>query len=439
MLRSLSVINTKASKYIPIYISKQTFLTNDYYCNEAWKEQAKSSLMENLNLNDFYNVLDQKYTTKGTISSVDVDIFANAIKDPIYLDELRDLLHKLRLSAETGTMLESTHQATIRNYLKFGNIQELINILKDPLNYGLFLDNYTANILLNELITSSNIDLAANVASLVMLQEEYNNEITCGLCQYACFKYVMGYTKPQKPAIVEDKKKKVEEIKIRIKFLRNPYFDDHFDIQDLYTLSGKTLTWISERSSDNLNINLQMIGLLSYRKYEKLLKLCMHHASTSTLTLFSEVLDLIKKDINNVDDDSKEILTNILSVLTKFSQTNASLEESIKTMIENAINRNQNKDIEKQNQLFQVWSITRQQRLDEQTERLNRAKRLEDINRSQEQLKIEEQKLWFFDNEDNIDLVIEEKEQRNTNTSKTKSIHKADEDYIPPEILPKRK
>lgn len=55
-------------------------------------------------------------------------------------------------------------------------------------------------------------------------------------------------------------------------------------------------------------------------------------------------------------------------------------------------------------------------------------------------MKEEEQKLWFFENEEKIDLQIEEKEQmvETTNTKKT-TANTSDENYIPPEILPKRK
>lgn len=62
------------------------------------------------------------------------------------------------------------------------------------------------------------------------------------------------------------------------------------------------------------------------------------------------------------------------------------------------------------------------------------------IEQKQKELQVEEQKLWFFENEENIDLQIEEKEQlEDTTTSKKSNQQKTDEDYIPPEILPKKK
>ena len=90
--------------------------------------------------------------------------------------------------------------------------------------------------------------------------------------------------------------------------------------------------------------------------------------------------------------------------------------------------------------MFKNFEIVREQKLKEQSERLDRAKRILSIEEKQKQLQTEEQKLWFFDNEENIDLQIEEKEQL-IDTSITKEVaqQKSDENYIPPEILPKRK
>lgn len=336
---------------IPVLTCSRNFLTNDYRCTESWDTINSSPIINKINLNDFYNQLDINYSSKGSISAIDIDIFAHAVKETDHLDELKDLLHKLRLSAETGNMLQSTHHATIRNFIKFGYIQELVEILKDPLNFGVFLDDYTANILLDELLKSEKYELAANVASLVMLQEEFTNELTCNLCQYACYKYITNYTVPE-PAPTEDpKKKKVEEIKIRVKFLRNPYFDDHFDIKDSLVLAGKSLAWISDQRHDNLNNNLQIIGWMIFRKYEKLLAFCNHVSNLPASKIFPEVINLLEK-AKSVESENTERLDKCIGILSKMEQnSDVNLEESLKFLIENAINKVQNKDIQMQKQV----------------------------------------------------------------------------------------
>ncbi|XP_004927892.1 uncharacterized protein LOC101745964 [Bombyx mori] len=436
-----SVLKARAKSFLSISLKKRTFLSNDYKCNENWNSAISSPLLNKINLNDFYNKLDQTHSSKGIISAIDVDIFANAVTEPVHLEELKDLLHKLRLSAETGSMLESTSHATVRHSIKFDYVDELIQMLKDPLNYGLFLDDYSANILLNELLVKKNYTQAADIAALIMLQEEYNNDILCSLCQYSSYMFIKNYVEPE-PAVMEENNKKVEEIKIRVKFLRNPYFDDHFDIKDRLKLAGKTLAWISEKTSNTLNNNLQLIGWLIYKKYDQLLATSEELCTNTKFRIYNEVIDLLNKELHKVEPEKKEVLEKCISLLAKIEiiPTKPSLQASLTDNIENAINKTQEKDVAAQKELFILWEKTRQLKLEEQSHRLDRVKRVQIIEEKQRQLQEEEQKLWFFENEEKIDLQIEDKEKLVDKTQTKKKVLTAiDENYIPPEILPKRR
>lgn len=352
MLRNLRKISAITNSFSSAYTQRRTFLTNDYKCTEAWSSQTSTSTLTRNNLNDFYNVLDQNYLSKGVISALDVDIFANALNEPVYLEELKDLLHKLRLSAQTGSTLESTNHATVKKFIEFDQIEELVHMLQNPLDFGLFLDDFTANILLDKLIVSEKYELAAIVASTIMLQEDFSNDITCALCQYASYKYITAPRARPEPVAPtpSGKPKKIEEIKIRVKFLRNPYFDDHFDIKDTLLLSGKTLAWISERSNDNLNNNLQILGWLIYKKYDTLLSQCENFATSPSSRVHNEVIEQMKVE-SNMDAGAKEVLSKCISILGKVQVSEIPLEKSLKITIENAINKVQNNDISKQKQV----------------------------------------------------------------------------------------
>lgn len=82
----------------------------------------------------------------------------------------------------------------------------------------------------------------------------------------------------------------------------------------------------------------------------------------------------------------------------------------------------------------------REQKLKEELERLNRNKRLEEIKRMTESMAAEEQKLWFFENEDKLDLEIDSKrifyhKRWFGKKKKPKTVH---EGYVPPEVQKKR-
>lgn len=68
--------------------------------------------------------------------------------------------------------------------------------------------------------------------------------------------------------------------------------------------------------------------------------------------------------------------------------------------------------------------------------RLNRARRLTEVQRITNEMATEEQKLWFFENEDSVDLQIDSKKIFYPKRwfGKKKKPRVVDEGYIPPEI-----
>jgi small subunit ribosomal protein S27 len=68
--------------------------------------------------------------------------------------------------------------------------------------------------------------------------------------------------------------------------------------------------------------------------------------------------------------------------------------------------------------------------------RLKRIQRLEDVEKLQEEMNKQEQKLWFFENIENIKLDIEDKKVFYPKRwfGKKKKPKKLDENYVPPDV-----
>ena len=96
----------------------RTFLSEAYKCEETWNHRLTSPLLQKIKPINFYIEIDQKYSSQKQISAVDIDIFANSLKEGNYIDELSDLLHKLRLTPQTTYTLDSTYHAVVRYCLK---------------------------------------------------------------------------------------------------------------------------------------------------------------------------------------------------------------------------------------------------------------------------------------------------------------------------------
>lgn len=65
------------------------------------------------------------------------------------VEELEELVRRLRRSPETVHTLESTHYAVLRILLDGGHTSTLLQFLTDPMTYGVFPDNLTCNLLMH--------------------------------------------------------------------------------------------------------------------------------------------------------------------------------------------------------------------------------------------------------------------------------------------------
>ena len=76
----------------------------------------------------------------------------NRIDDPSaegVVEEVEELVRRLRRSPETINTLESTHYAVVHTLLDGGHTPALMQLLTQPMTYGLFPDYLTCNLLMH--------------------------------------------------------------------------------------------------------------------------------------------------------------------------------------------------------------------------------------------------------------------------------------------------
>jgi small subunit ribosomal protein S27 len=78
------------------------------------------------------------------------------VREESYVNELEELLHRLRLSPNTTDMLPSTSHAVMRYFVALRKYDELLHILNDRLNFGIFPDHYCCGLLMDTLIKEKN-------------------------------------------------------------------------------------------------------------------------------------------------------------------------------------------------------------------------------------------------------------------------------------------
>lgn len=325
-------------------VARRTFLSAAYGCTDAWNARLQQPILQRIKPDAFYYELDGKFQQNGKCSAIDIDLFANRLTDAALTDELADLLHKLRQTEETTATLESTGHAVCRLYLEQSDdIHELLAILDDRISYGVFLDSFTANLALEKLIRQRAFTPAARVATFLMLQEDFDNEISAALSLYACVKHLQApatFDRPtaddagaDDPAAVAAaaaaaeaaaktagkgpaaKKKKVEEVRVRVKFLRNEFFDGHFDLREPGQLVGKTVAMIGRRlaNGDNssaaakvLGNSAQLLGLWHLQAFKEAGDFVSKLLKSADAKVHSDVVKGVLAELEAVAEPSEE-------------------------------------------------------------------------------------------------------------------------------------
>lgn len=336
-------------------IYKRTFLSEAYRCENAWNARLQSSLLQKYSPEDLYVILENKFHSDKKVSALDIDIFANSVRNKHQVEELLSLLQKLRKTAEATNILDSTHHAVIRYLLDNECTNELMNILHDRLKFGIFPDYLCYNTLMDTYIKQKDYANAAKIAVLPMLQEDTENLITNALSVYSCHKYLENPDTWQKPPEPVDDSK--EEIKIRVDYLRNPFFDDHFDLTEPSDLVGKTLAYQGKYMNNELGRTCQLRGLILYKKYQyvsKLIKQWLNEVKGNII--YNEVFELIEKDKKNILKEQAtnefEDLMSEVNVLKQETLCMDSLDEALENNVKSVVEKQHDIDINKQLQVI---------------------------------------------------------------------------------------
>ncbi|XP_053681190.1 uncharacterized protein LOC128732054 [Anopheles nili] len=429
---------------------KRTFLSKAYQCTEAWNARLTTSILEKVNLDTLYYDLEQRFQQKHKVSALDIDIYANKLVDDTHVDEIADLLYKFRLTEEASNTLDSTHHALVRNFLEHKCYDQLIDVLNNRIGYGVFLDDYSANLVLDQLIKEKQFKYAARIATLLALQEDFANPITRGLSLYSCYRYAKAPDSEHFDDLVPvaqetsetegPRKKKKEETKVRVKFIRNPFFDDHFDLKDSQLLLGKTFIELGKSyggSNTVIGASCELLGMTMYRKYDQALSFLKEHAGKE---VNAEVLQLVhnvlEKEQNGEDVSFAAFRDAVPKIEATMKINKENFEKLLLALVEKSVADSEKQQIEEQTKLYSEWCNQRQQRLDDDLSRLQRAKRIKEMEQLTVEMEKEEQKLWFFENEDKIDLQIDSKRVFYPKRwfGKKKKPRTVDVDYVPPEV-----
>ncbi|KAI1301728.1 28S ribosomal protein S27, mitochondrial [Halotydeus destructor] len=423
----------------------RTFLSSSYACDDAWKLRLNQPLLKNVKPDSFFTEISQRYAKKYKVGAVDIDLFAHVVTRAEQLDELEHLLLKLRKTRRSADTLESTHHAVCKAYIALDATDRLLKLLLNRIGYGIFPDAVCYNILLDHYIVEKDFLSAAKVASLVMQQEDANNQITNRLALYAVYKYVIDAEKQPwsdqtdesaQPAAAEDDEDEEDVQYIRVPRLRNPYHDDHFDITNGDHMCGKTLRFFGKQFDDVAGRSCQLLGLALHEKWNNASDLVatMNKGSGSEKLFSKNSTEKIRELVNALGDDyeEKQAAVNLVSMLDKVSGRVS--EDQLETLLHeklSALPQLETKDIEELRSKFVDFDKKREVAVKAQLRELLRDERIKEINAKRRELDEREKLLFFFENYSKHEMDFANAQERMKDLKLQSHI---EEEYIPPKV-----
>jgi small subunit ribosomal protein S27 len=227
-----------------------------------------------------------------------------------------------------------------------------------------------------------------------------------------------------------------------VNYLRQPGFDDHFDLTDPWHIVGKTLALVSlqlKGSDEVLQRSVELLGWALYDKWEKVENM-LRIAEEKKLPIASEVLTrlaaLVETKLKVIEDspdktlpkpklkrtygmnldkegvawlyaklnlpDYGKIVPSVKATLdrNKLTSVDAPLIPKVEELLKKAIAENASKEVSNQVQLYQEWEKIRSETLLDQVQRAKNDKRLQEIEEQKRELAEREETIFFFDNEE---------------------------------------
>uniref|UniRef100_A0A1B0A7P8 Uncharacterized protein n=1 Tax=Glossina pallidipes TaxID=7398 RepID=A0A1B0A7P8_GLOPL len=375
---------------------------------------------------DNTNVLNQSqfqlaYLRKN-INEFNLDVFLNNLSQ--YDDRrsaILDLLSGLRASKLANKTLESTQFAAVRYLLENCSLEELVAILTDRLQYGIFLNNFTGFAVLQSLYKEKEYKLGLPLVLKLILHDGLDSSFVGAFCVKSCFMVLKHNFEEVHQRELESSSGKEE--RMRVKFLRNPL------IIDKHTEMGKALLKIDKHCfSDPMRESVSILGLVLSKRFADLEKIVENKSYRLYEDVYIICLEFLKKH-------NQEFYHKFTKSFDQRVQKQ-SFEHDLDMLLKELLVKEEPSIIKCQQELFRLWQEKCEFARQTVQKESNEKERKMHIGKVLNEISTKEKHLWYFDREDHIELQIYNKRVFYPKRwfGKKKKPRSIDEDYVPPEI-----
>ncbi|KAH8398936.1 hypothetical protein KR222_010769 [Zaprionus bogoriensis] len=360
-----------------------------------------------------------------TTYNLDFDVFVN--QDHRNDDFLEKLL-KLRKQKECSDAALLPN-IVVRQLLDISSAQEAIAILRKPLRYGVFIDQFTGCHLIDMMLHSGNALEAAQISTILIERGLCNNELVALLALQSFYTFLKTY----KPKQEETLELSAEQKKERVKFLRN--CSNPSEKSEERKLGEAMIALSMDQSTKNLfdiSQNISFLGFVLSNQMEGAEK----HLLENKKVLHKDVLKLSLKLIESLNTQDYSALTSHLGQTVNECTEAKSFDDILDLRLKRSVASFEPKLIAEYGKVYEAWKTNYQNAIMKEAQIQNIRNRVGEIKNTLSDIQQLRENLWFFENKENLDIQIYKKKIYYPKRwfGKKKSPKSIDAFYVPPTI-----